>query len=51
MNRTTLMEQVADEYEQLGKQEGSAKSVFQEATSQTLTGHQYMKTWTSPSGQ
>ena len=51
VKRTTLMEQVADDYEQLGKQEGSAKSVFQEATSQTSTGQQYMKTQTNPSGQ
>ena len=49
VKRTTLMEQVADDYEQLGKQ--GRFSVFQEATSQTLTGQQYMKTRTNPSGQ
>ena len=38
MKRTTLMEQVADDYEQLGKRGRFSKSVFQEATSQTSTG-------------
>ena len=51
MKRTTLMEQVADDYEQLGKQGSSAKSVFQEATFQTSIGQQYMETQTSPLGQ
>ena len=51
VKRKTLMEQVAGDYEQLTNREGSAKSVFQEATPQTSIKQQYMKTQTNPSGQ
>ena len=51
VKKTALMEQAADDYEELGKQGRFSKSVFQEATYQTSTGQQYMKTQTNPSGQ
>ena len=51
MKKTTLTEQVADDYEELGKQGKFSKNVFQEVTYPTLTGQQCMKTWTNPSGQ
>ena len=47
VKKITLTEQVADEYEQLGK-EDSAKSVFHKATYQTLIGQQYTKTRINP---
>ena len=51
MKKITLMEQVADEYEQLGKEGDSAKSVFHEATYQTSIGQQYTKTRINPSSR
>ena len=51
MKKITLMEQVADEYEQLGKEGRFSKSVFHEATYQTLIGQQYTKIRINPSSQ
>ena len=53
VKRTTLMEQVADEYEyeQLDKLGRFTNKCIPKATSQTLTGQQYTKTQTNPSGQ
>ena len=51
MKKITLMEQVADEYEKLGKKGESAKSVFHEATYQTSIGQQYTKARINPSSQ
>ena len=49
VKKITLTEQVADEYEKLGKH--SAKSVFHEATYQTLIGQQYTQARINPSSQ
>ena len=46
VKKITLMEQVADEYEKLGKE-----SVFHEATYQTSIGQQYTKARINPSSQ
>ena len=51
MKKITLMEQVADEYEQLGKEGRFSKSVFHEATYQTSIGQQYTKIRINPSSQ
>ena len=48
VKKITLTEQVADEYEQLGKE---ARSVFHEATYQTSIGQQYTKIRINPSSQ
>ena len=48
MKKITLTEQVADDYENLGKQGRSARSVFQEVTYQTSIGQQYTKTRIKP---
>ena len=50
VKKITLTEQVADDYENLGKGD-SAKSVFQEVTYQISIGQQYMKTWINPLSQ
>ena len=51
VKKITLMEQVADEYEKLGKKGDSAKSVFHEATYQTSIGQQYTQARINPSSQ
>ena len=51
MKKITLMEQVADEYEQLAKEGRFSKSVFHEATYQTSIGQQYTKIRINPSSQ
>ena len=51
VKKITLMEQVADDYEQLGKEEIQRKSVFHEATYQTSIGQQYTKARINPSSQ
>ena len=51
VQKTTLMEQVADDYENLDKKGRFSKRLFQEATYQTSTGQQYTKTWTNQSSQ
>ena len=51
VKKITLMEQVADEYEELGKQGRFRKSVFQEVTYQTSIGQQYTMILINPSSQ
>ena len=45
------MEQVADDYEQLGKEGRFSKMCISRGYIQTSIGQQYMKTQTNPSGQ
>ena len=49
--KITLTEQVADEYEKLGKEGRFSKSVFHKAIYQTLIGQQYTKIRINPSSQ
>ena len=49
--KITLTEQVADEYEKLGKEGRFSKSVFHEATYQTSIGQQYTQARINPSSQ
>ena len=49
VKKITLMEQVADEYENWAKKGDSAKSVFQEVTYQTSIGQQYTPARINPS--
>ena len=51
VKKITLTEQVTDEYEQQAKKGDSARSVFHEATYQTLIGQQYTKIRINPSSQ
>ena len=51
VKKITVMEQVADEYEKLGKEGDSAKSIFHEATYQTSIGQIYTKVRINPSSQ
>ena len=51
VKKITLTEQVADEYENLGKEGRFSKSVFHEATYQTSIGQQYTQARINPSNQ
>ena len=51
VKKITLMEQVADEYENSAKKGDSAKSVFHKATYQTSIGQKYTKARIKPSSQ
>ena len=51
VKKITLTEQVADEYEQLGKEGRFSKKCIHEATYQTSIGQQYTKIRINPSGQ
>ena len=51
IKKITLMEQVADDYENLGKQERFSKKCIPRGSFQTLTGQQYIKTRINPSSQ
>ena len=51
VKKITLTKHVSDEYEKLGKEGRFSKSVFHEATYQTLIGQQYTKARINPSSQ